>query len=193
MSKRLKHVRGEAPASSGPPPNVCQPFFQSFSVFFWVPGGSLAGDFSAPLPWISGRIRPPGPPLDRRGPPRTSIGTKNQPRRRILRPFRGATKIPLDCLQVPSFNVFPKPQETCSERFGQFSNNLFGRKLHSLVNFHLQPLFLGPGSQSIAPAPRHACISRSAKNQTCFFGRRGLEPAASQGAGRGTTPCLRAC
>jgi len=31
---------------------------------------------------------PPGPPLDRPGPPRTSICTKNQPRKPILRPFR---------------------------------------------------------------------------------------------------------
>ena len=31
----------------------------------------------------------PGTPLDRRGPPGTSICTKNQPRRPILRPFRG--------------------------------------------------------------------------------------------------------
>ena len=31
----------------------------------------------------------PGIPLDRPGPPRTSICTQNQPRRPILRPFRG--------------------------------------------------------------------------------------------------------
>ena len=34
----------------------------------------------------------PGTPLDRRGPPRTSISTKNQPRRPFLRPYRGTQK-----------------------------------------------------------------------------------------------------
>ena len=43
----------------------------------------------------------PGTPLDRRGPPGTSICTKNQPRRPILRPNDGERKIPPDCLQVP--------------------------------------------------------------------------------------------
>ena len=43
----------------------------------------------------------PGTPLDRRGLPGTSICTKNQPRRLILRPFRGTQKLPPDCLQVP--------------------------------------------------------------------------------------------
>ena len=43
----------------------------------------------------------PRDPLDRRGPPRTSISTKNQPRRPILRTCRGAQKIRPDCLQVP--------------------------------------------------------------------------------------------
>ena len=43
----------------------------------------------------------PGTPLDRRGLPGTSICTKNQPRRPILRPFRGTQKLPPDCLQVP--------------------------------------------------------------------------------------------
>ena len=43
----------------------------------------------------------PGPPLDRWGSPGTSICTKNQPRRPILRPFRGTRKLPPDCLQVP--------------------------------------------------------------------------------------------
>ena len=33
--------------------------------------------------------------------PRTSICTKSQPRRPILRKFRGTQKLPLDCLQVP--------------------------------------------------------------------------------------------
>ena len=41
--------------------------------------------------------------LDCRGPPRTSISTKNQPRRLVLRPFRGTKKNPPDCLQVPRF------------------------------------------------------------------------------------------
>ena len=40
----------------------------------------------------------PGTPLDRRGPPRTSICKKNQARRPILRSFRGTPKIPPDCL-----------------------------------------------------------------------------------------------
>jgi len=41
-----------------------------------------------------GRSRPPGPPLDRRGPPRTSIPTKNQPRRPSLRLNGGERKVP---------------------------------------------------------------------------------------------------
>jgi len=44
----------------------------------------------------------PGTPLDRRGPPCTSICTKNQPRRPILRPGGDERKIPPDCLQAPS-------------------------------------------------------------------------------------------
>ena len=36
--------------------------------------------------------QPPGTPLDRRGPPRTSTFTKNQPRKPILRPSRGTKK-----------------------------------------------------------------------------------------------------
>ena len=50
----------------------------------------------------------PGTPLDRRGLPGASICTKNQPRRPILRPFRGTQKLPPDCLQVPEtgFLVF---------------------------------------------------------------------------------------
>ena len=57
--------------------------------------------FGLVFPGIFGRSRPPGLPPDRRGPPRTSISTKNQPRRRILRPNGGDQKIPPDCLQVP--------------------------------------------------------------------------------------------
>ena len=68
----------------------------------WVPEGSLAGDLRPGFPWILGRSRPPGPPLDRRGPPRTSTCTKNQPRRPTLRPSGGERKIPPDRLQVPS-------------------------------------------------------------------------------------------
>ena len=44
----------------------------------------------------------PGTPLDRRGLPGTSICTKNQPRRPILRPFRGTQKLQPDCL-YPAF------------------------------------------------------------------------------------------
>ena len=44
--------------------------------------------FGPAFSWIFGRSRP-GTPLDRRGPPRTSIYKKNQLRRPILRPFRG--------------------------------------------------------------------------------------------------------
>ena len=44
----------------------------------------------------------PGIPLDRRGLPGTSICTKNQPRRPILRPLRDTQLLPPDCLQVPS-------------------------------------------------------------------------------------------
>jgi len=43
--------------------------------------------------------------LDRRGLPGTSICTKNQPRRPILKPFRGTQKLPPDCLQVPSWDI----------------------------------------------------------------------------------------
>jgi len=54
----------------------------------WVPEGNLAGDFRPGSPGISGRNSPPGT-LDRRSPPRTSMSTKNQPRRPSLRPCRG--------------------------------------------------------------------------------------------------------
>jgi len=52
----------------------------------------------------------PGTPLDRRGPPRKSISTKNQPRRLILRPFRGKRKLLPDCLQVPRLREVPQRQ-----------------------------------------------------------------------------------
>ena len=43
----------------------------------------------------------PGTPLDRRGPPCTSISTKSQPRIPfIMPPFRGTQKLQQDCLQV---------------------------------------------------------------------------------------------
>ena len=51
----------------------------------------------------------PGTPLDRPGPPRTSICTKNQHRRPILRPFRGTQKLPPDCLQVPRITITRVP------------------------------------------------------------------------------------
>ena len=59
----------------------------------------------------------PGTPLDRRGLPGTSICTKNQPRRPILRRFRGTQKLPPDCLQVPSSTtmvVFCRPDSSCA-------------------------------------------------------------------------------
>ena len=68
----------------------------------WVPEGSLAQVFWARFSLDFRPNTAPGTPLDRRGPPRTLISTKNQPRRPILRPFRGTDKIPPDCLQAPS-------------------------------------------------------------------------------------------
>ena len=44
------------------------------------------------VPFIFLTENRPLDPLDRRGPPRTSICTRNQPRRPILRPFRGTQK-----------------------------------------------------------------------------------------------------
>ena len=67
---------------------------------FWVPEGSVAKNFGPALLCFRAKIDP-GTPLDRRGLPGTSICTKNQPRRPILRPFRGTEKLPPDCLQLP--------------------------------------------------------------------------------------------
>ena len=61
-------------------------------------------------PEISGPVflcfRPkptPRDPLDRRDPPCTSISTKYQPRRPILRPLRSIKQIPPGCFQAPTF------------------------------------------------------------------------------------------
>ena len=43
----------------------------------------------------------PGTPSDRRGPARTSISTKNQPRRPILRPFRATQKTRQTAFRYP--------------------------------------------------------------------------------------------
>jgi len=50
----------------------------------WVPEGSLAGDFWPGVLRTFGRNRPPGPRLDRRGPPRTSNGQKASPAEQFL-------------------------------------------------------------------------------------------------------------
>ena len=49
---------------------------------------------------ISGRTWP-RTPFKRIGPDCGTERTRNQPRRPILRPFRGTQKLPPDCLQVP--------------------------------------------------------------------------------------------
>ena len=51
----------------------------------------------------------PGTPPDRRGPPRTSICTKNRPRKPILRQFRGAQRVPPDRLQIPGIGFLTLP------------------------------------------------------------------------------------
>ena len=66
----------------------------------WVPEGSLAGHFRADFRRCFAKSTP-GTPLDRRGSPRTSVCTENQPRRPTLRPNGGELKILPDCLQVP--------------------------------------------------------------------------------------------
>ncbi len=74
---------------------------------------SFTGYLKAVWPEISGSVFDPcsaklGPKtlLDRRGSSCSAGCTKDQPRRTILRPLRGANKIRPDCLQVPSFGVF---------------------------------------------------------------------------------------
>ena len=57
--------------------------------------------FGPVSPGFSGTARPRGPPLDRRGPPRTSTCTNIQPRRPIRRPFRDERQIRPECLQAP--------------------------------------------------------------------------------------------
>ena len=80
----------------------------------WVLEGGLAGNFRRDAPWIFGRTRPPGPPLHRRGPARTSTCTKNQPRIPIQMPRCDEQKKPPDCFQVPpSTSLPPSPNETC--------------------------------------------------------------------------------
>ena len=54
----------------------------------WLLEGSLAGDFRPGFPWDFRPKPAPGTPLGRRGPPRTSASTRNQPRRPSLRPKR---------------------------------------------------------------------------------------------------------
>ena len=64
-------------------------------------GGTLAGDFRRGFP----RIRPkstPGTPLDRRGPPSTSISTRNQAGKPTLTVVRGIRKTQPNCRQVPN-------------------------------------------------------------------------------------------
>ena len=82
------------PAAASPPPRR-RGLYATREVLF---GGCQRGDSSRGGFWVwltIGRFRSlggpgvPGTPLDRPGPPRTSTCTKNQPRKPILRPFRG--------------------------------------------------------------------------------------------------------
>jgi hypothetical protein len=54
------------------------------------------------------RMRP-RTPLERRGSSCSAGCTKNQPRRPIIRPFRGTKKFRSDCLQVPRLDVHALP------------------------------------------------------------------------------------
>ena len=56
----------------------------------WVPEGGQTGIFSGRFLLVFTPPQARGIPLDRRGPPSTAIGTKNQRRRPILRPYRSA-------------------------------------------------------------------------------------------------------
>ena len=72
---------------------------------------SFTGHLKAVWPEMSGSVFDsaklgPKTLLDRRGSSCSAGCTTNQPRRTILRPFRGANKIRPDCCQVPSFWVF---------------------------------------------------------------------------------------
>ena len=58
----------------------------------------------------------PGTPLDRRGPPRATKCTRNQPRTPIRTPFRGTQQIPPACPQVPSICDHTGEQDSNLER-----------------------------------------------------------------------------
>ena len=64
-------------------------------------GSSFSARFSYFLPEID-----PGTPLDRPGPPRTSICTENQPRRPILKPFRDDFRsVKKSCIKNPGVHL----------------------------------------------------------------------------------------
>ena len=90
-------------------PNCGYERLTSYVYESWVAGGSRAEVFRPgfrPNPTAGTR-------LDRRGQPRTSICTKRQPRRPILRPRGDARKVPPDCLQVPRTRCSVRVSGSC--------------------------------------------------------------------------------
>ena len=136
-------------------------------------GASARGEFSAEAD--------PRDPLDRRGPPRTSIRTTNQPRRPTLRPSRGTRKFPPDCLQVPSLrktaswhNVWSGGATFASDLMTTFVEAI-GREPEnrSFVSGTIFPALVRSLRQGLSHAfVRSAPAGRPHPLETCHFARR---------------------
>jgi len=112
--------------------------------------------------WISGRGRTPGPPR--------SSGTAENQTRPILTPFRGAQKIPPDCLQIPSMRfVHPRCTYLWLSRICRFRGlGGHGRPENLPKRWRaLPPTFLeGFPAARCCPHPQQSTISGRPENHT---------------------------